>query len=91
MDWFKRKRDLNRKRLVHKTMGDVHVVSGAILIADPMFHADPVRIEGLPSGSFQAHAWAIQQPEGRLLIAKAGMRFRPESIDWRRDWNGQCQ
>jgi hypothetical protein len=59
------------------TIGEVQVLSGVLLLADPMHIYDPIRIEGVPQGQVPVRAQVICYPEGGQRIAKVGFTFQP--------------
>jgi hypothetical protein len=77
-DWFRRRKRVPETPAVsRKVMGEIRVVSGTLLLADPGQLYDPVRIEGVPPGQVPAVAEVIRYPEGGRRVAKVGLHFRP--------------
>ena len=73
-----------QNRLAYEAIGELDVITGTLLIADPMFCSEPVRVEGLPSGRFKTHSWVIHYSDGGAMVAKIGT-VRPGPIYWRRE------
>jgi hypothetical protein len=81
-NWLKWKGSPGTPTVQQTTIGELQVPSGVLLLADPMHHFDPVRIEAVSRGRFPGHAQFIHYPEGGQRIAKVGLAFRggtPES------------
>lgn len=74
--WRPRRRPW-RERL---TIGEVAVSSGCLLLADPMYIANPVVVEGVPAGRHPVTADVIHYPEC-TKVARVALRFAPGKDD----------
>jgi hypothetical protein len=62
-------------------IGEVHLLSKALVLGDPSAMYQAVRIEHLPPGCYPVHAQVIRYPEGGERIARIEMNFRTDKIE----------
>jgi hypothetical protein len=75
-NWFKREQADAPPTFRQARIGELHTNSGAILLADPMYMHDPVRIQGVPPGRCPVWGLIVRSPEGGERLAKIGLQFR---------------
>jgi hypothetical protein len=83
-NWFKREHKPASPTKSAGVIGEVQVSSGSLLIADAMYLYEPVRIDGIPTGSRPVEAEIINYPDGGEHIKKIAVRFRPGQVKSRR-------
>ncbi len=81
LDWFRRRRTAAEPSRLVTTIGEIQVASGTLLMGDPRYLFDPLRIQMLPPGPFPVVAEIIEYPEGGRRIARLEIRFRPGAKD----------
>ncbi len=84
-NWFGRKRRPQAPTTAGATLGALEISSGSLLIADPKYLYDPVRIDGVPPGRLVVQAEVIQYPEGGRHIKKIDLQFRSGQFESRRE------
>jgi hypothetical protein len=85
-NWFKRKHTDNAPNIPQAMIGELHITSGTILLADPMYlnDSDVIRIEGVPPGRCRVWGQVIRFSEGGERLARIGLRLRPGIAQTRR-------
>lgn len=83
-NWFKRKAAPPEPLTREQVIGEVHCVSGTLLLADPMALYAAVRVEGVPPGSIPVRAELIRYPEGGVRVALLRLVFGSGETDTQR-------
>lgn len=73
--WFRRKRDPDGPFVRTRSIGVLNVFSGTVLLGDPMYLPDVLRLENVPQGNVSVVAKVIHYPEGRRRIASVELTF----------------
>ncbi|GEM_PF-2677294 len=83
-NWHKRKQADEPPTIRQAMIGELHISSGTILLADPMYIESPVRIQGVPPGRYSVWGMIVRYPEGGERLARIGVRLRPGVAQARR-------
>lgn len=77
MNWFKRKREPDEPVVRRQPAGTLKVSSGTVLLGDPLYGLDALRLEKVPPGDHPVFAQVIHYPEGGRRVARVELVFSP--------------
>jgi hypothetical protein len=77
LDWFRHKREPQSPSVLRQVAGTLRVHSGAVLLGDPMYLPDGLRLENVRAGCHPVVALVLDYPEGGRRVAAIELEFRP--------------